>query len=230
MQSSEWRKYIDIECRPIGFIYMETYTYVIAQPNWQVFLWFGICICHDKSSSENTLENPPYLLVWPMAQREAVFPTVFHHVSWNFLCHVVWGFPSWYPCGPIFKTNWACQFKLPSQLTVWGFPCHTCGYKTGSETPTCCMNHSLGSPPFRNKRPSKWTGPITWSASLRDEGCRSLPASSPPPRPHGHTYHLPVTGPWSKMQDRGLLWVYYEYNLYLLWVWSRAWPDQAWRL
>ena len=140
-----------------------------------------------------------------MAQKKAVFPTVFHHVSWNFLCHVVWGFPSWYPCGPIFKTNWAqwaCHFELPLQHSVWGFLCHTCGYKTGSETPTCCMNHSLGSPPFRNKRPSKWTGPITWSASLRDEGCRSLPASSPPPRPHGNTYHLPVTSPHAQQWVR----------------------------
>ena len=176
MQSSEWRKYIDIECRPIGFIYMETYTYMwLPNPTGKYFYDLVFVFVMTNLVLKNTLENPPYLLVWPMAQREAVFPTVFHHVSWNFLCHVVWGFPSWYPCGPIFKTNWACQFKLPSQLSVWGFPCHTCGFKTGSETPTCCMNHFLGSPHSSEiKDWVTWSGPITWSASLRDEGCRSL--------------------------------------------------------
>ena len=60
-----------------------------------------------------------------MAQKKAVFPTVFHHVSWNFLCHVVWGFPSWYPCGPIFKTNWAIEHVTLNCLcsTVFGVFC-----------------------------------------------------------------------------------------------------------
>ena len=34
--------------------------------------------------------------------------------------------------------------------------------------------------------------------SLRYEGCRSLPSCSPPPRPHGNTYHLPVTSPHAR--------------------------------
>ena len=137
-----------------------------------------------------------------MAQKKAVFPTVFHHVSWNFLCHVVWGFPSWYPCGPIFKTNWAIEHVTLNCLrsSLFGvFRVKHVATRPDRKHPLAVWITLWEVHLFEIKERVNWRGPITWSASLRDEGCRSLQSSSSfPPPPHGHTYYLPVTIPHAR--------------------------------